>query len=101
MASSQASVAPSSPRAFHKPSHNLPLPLTSFVNRLSDVSNVAALLLDADVRLLTLLGPPGIGKTRLSIHTAATVAEHFRDGVWFVDLAPISDASLVLPAIAY
>ena len=53
------------------------------------------------MRLLTLLGPPGIGKTRLAIHTAEQVTSHFRDGVWFVDLAPITDAALVLPTIAH
>ncbi|MEZ4731548.1 MAG: tetratricopeptide repeat protein [Caldilineaceae bacterium] len=54
-----------------------------------------------DVRLLTLLGAPGIGKTRLALHSAEVMTGHFRDGVWFVDLAPLTDAAQVLPAIAY
>lgn len=81
--------------------HNLPAPMTSLINRLRDTANVAGLLQQVDLRLLTLLGPPGIGKTRLAIHTAEQVAPHFRDGVWFVDLAPLTDAALVLPTIAH
>ncbi|MEZ4866267.1 MAG: helix-turn-helix domain-containing protein [Caldilineaceae bacterium] len=86
--------------ALSTPANNLPAPLTSLVNRVHDAATVARLLTAADLRLLTLLGPPGIGKTRLAIHTAEQVATHFRDGVWFVDLAPLNDAALVLPAIA-
>lgn len=80
--------------------HNLPAPLTSFVNRTHDVASVTALLRRNDVRLLTLIGPPGIGKTRLSIHAAEALLPDFPDGVWFVDLAPITDPALVLSAIA-
>ncbi|MEZ4617338.1 MAG: helix-turn-helix domain-containing protein [Caldilineaceae bacterium] len=80
-------------RAAPTPVHNLPAPMTSLVDRVHDTAKVAELITHADVRLLTLLGPPGIGKTRLALHTAAHVAIHFHDGVWFVDLAPISDAS--------
>jgi predicted ATPase/transcriptional regulator with XRE-family HTH domain len=81
--------------------HPLPAPLTSLVNRQRDSAQVVALLSQVDVRLLTLLGPPGIGKTRLAIHTAEQLAAHFRDGVCFVDLASIMDAAQVLPAIAH
>jgi predicted ATPase/DNA-binding XRE family transcriptional regulator len=81
--------------------HNLPASMTSLVDRVRDAATVVQLLKRADVRLLTLLGPPGIGKTRLSIYTAEQLAAYFRDGIWFVDLAPINDASLVLSAIAY
>ncbi|GIV82422.1 MAG: hypothetical protein KatS3mg051_1776 [Anaerolineae bacterium] len=80
--------------------HNLPAPLTSFVDRTSHVAAVTALLRRPDVRLLTLVGPPGIGKTRLSIHAAEALLPAFPDGVWFVDLAPISDPALALAAIA-
>ncbi|ACL23616.1 ATP-binding protein [Chloroflexus aggregans] len=80
--------------------HNLPAPLTSFVNRTSDVAAVTALLRRPDVRLLTLVGPPGVGKTRLSIHAAEALLPAFPDGVWFVELAPISDPALALAAIA-
>lgn len=80
--------------------HNLPAPLTSFVSRTSDVAAITALLRRGDVRLLTLIGPPGIGKTRLSIHAAEALLPDFPDGVWFVDLAPITDPALALAAIA-
>ncbi len=81
--------------------HNFLTPMTSVVERVRDATNVARLLTQPDVRLLTLLGPPGIGKTRLCIHVARSVAGNFQDGVWFVDLAPITDAWLVLPTIAH
>ena len=100
-----ANQAPIIAASFHasppKLSHNLPAPMTSLVDRVRDADNVIQLLRRADVRLLTLLGPPGIGKTRLSIYTAEQLAAHFRDGIWFIDLAPLNDASLVLSAIAY
>jgi predicted ATPase len=54
----------------------------------------------ADVRLLTLSGPPGIGKTRLGLQIAADTRVSFADGMHWVPLAPIQDARLVLPAIA-
>lgn len=79
----------------------LPAPMTALVDRVQDTAKVVRLLTRADVRLLTLLGPPGIGKTRLALHSAEVMADHFRDGVWFVDLAPFTDATQVLPAIAY
>lgn len=80
--------------------HNLPAPLTSFVNRTQDIAAVTTLLRRPDVRLLTLVGPPGIGKTRLSIQAAKALLPDFPDGVWFVDLAPITDPALALAAIA-
>jgi predicted ATPase/transcriptional regulator with XRE-family HTH domain len=79
---------------------NLPAPLTSFVNRTRDVAAVTTLLRRGDVRLLTLIGPPGIGKTRLSIHAAEVLLPDFPDGVWFVDLTPITDPEHALAAIA-
>ena len=88
-----ASVAP-------QPPTNLPAPLTSFVDRVRELSEVQAKLRRSDVRLLTLVGPPGIGKTRLGIQATQTLLDHFADGVWFVTLAPITDPELVLPTIA-
>ncbi|GAC1350462.1 MAG: hypothetical protein NVSMB27_33210 [Ktedonobacteraceae bacterium] len=80
--------------------HNLPVQLTSFIGRGKEVAMVAQLLLRDDVRLLTLTGPGGIGKTRLGLQVAAELSEHFADGVFFVNLAPIGDPALVLPTIA-
>ncbi|GAO73816.1 ATP-binding protein [Meiothermus ruber] len=79
--------------------NNLPAPLTSFINRVQDNAAVVALLTREDVRLLTLTGLPGIGKTRLGIHAAENLLEHFPDGVWFVELAAVTEPALVLPAI--
>src|SRR5688572_30502510 len=79
---------------------SLPTPLTSFVGRENAVRTVAAYLCREDVRLLTLTGPGGVGKTRLAIQAAAELAGDFADGVRFVDLAPIVDADLVLGAVA-
>jgi len=78
----------------------VPRPSTPLVGREREVIDVARLLQQTDVRLVTLTGPGGIGKTRLAL-TIATVVQHFfRDGVVFVNLAPVSDASLVIPTIA-
>ncbi|GIV85960.1 MAG: hypothetical protein KatS3mg052_2967 [Candidatus Roseilinea sp.] len=100
-AAGELAAAPPPPRPIAAPTpHNLPAPLTSFVNRTQDSAVVTALLRHNDVRLLTLVGPPGMGKTRLSIHAAERLLPDFADGVWFVDLAPISDPALALAAIA-
>ncbi|HEX9438652.1 MAG TPA: helix-turn-helix domain-containing protein, partial [Roseiflexaceae bacterium] len=79
---------------------NLPAPITPLINRTKEIAVIRGCLGRADVRLLTLVGPPGIGKTRLSIHVAASLQSQFADGVFFVPLAPIRDPALVLPAIA-
>lgn len=73
--------------------NNLPQQTTSFVGRERELGEVKALL--AEVRLLTLLGMGGMGKTRLSLQVAAEVMAGFPDGVWFFDLAPIRDGALV------
>lgn len=75
-----------------------PAPLTSFVGRVGE----RAALIDAlgAHRLVTAVGPGGVGKTRLAQTVAADLAERFADGAWFVDLVPVSDPSMVAPAIA-
>jgi predicted ATPase/DNA-binding CsgD family transcriptional regulator/transcriptional regulator with XRE-family HTH domain len=81
---------------------NLPKPLTTFVGREADVEQVAAFLSKPGIRLLTLLGPPGIGKTRLSIEAARRLLSSgdYEDGVFFVPLAALTDGSGLAQAVA-
>jgi predicted ATPase len=75
---------------------NLPVPATPFLGREAELPEVVRLLSDDDVRLLTLTGPGGTGKTRLGLQVAAQLAERYPDGVWWIPLAPIRDPQLVL-----
>ena len=79
---------------------NLPVPATQFLGRASELEEVVSLLRDESVRLLTLTGPGGTGKTRLALQAAAEVAEDVPDGVWWVSLAPLRDPALALDAVA-
>lgn len=79
---------------------HLPAPLTTFVGREQEIINIANVLHGPDTRLMTLTGAGGVGKTRLALMVARQIADAFPDGVWFVDLAPLSDPSLVLPSVA-
>ncbi len=78
----------------------VPLPVTPLVGREAELDDVSGYLLRDDIRLVTLTGPPGIGKTRLSLHVAAQLQDAFGDGAFFVGLASISDHTLVSNAIA-
>jgi len=78
---------------------NLPAQPNAFIGRERELAETRALLERDDVRLLTLIGPGGTGKTRLALQLAAEVVEHFRNGVFFVSLAPIRDWDLVVPTI--
>src|SRR5436305_2038546 len=79
---------------------NLLSPLTPLIGREQQEREISALLLRPEVRLLTLTGAGGIGKTRLALKVAADLAEAFTHGVCLVQLAPISDAGLVVPILA-
>jgi non-specific serine/threonine protein kinase len=80
--------------------NNLPIQPTSFIGREEDLVSTRDLLSQAKVRLLTLTGPGGIGKTRLGLQLAAELSDEFKDGIFFVPLAPITDPMLVAPTIA-
>jgi predicted ATPase/DNA-binding XRE family transcriptional regulator len=84
---------------FYSPT-NLPAQPNLLIGRTADVAALRKQLLQPQTRLLTLTGPPGIGKTRLALQLAAEVREDFPDGVFLVSLAPVTDATLVLTTCA-
>ena len=77
-----------------------PHPALPLIGRNADLTLLLAMLAAPDGRLLTLTGPPGVGKTRLALAVAHAAARRFADGVVFVDLAPVQDPSLVLGQVA-
>src|SRR5207245_1716333 len=85
-------------RSLEATPNNLPQQVTSFIGRERELAEVKKLL--GTSRLLTLLGVGGIGKTRLSLQVAADALDDYPDGVWFVELAPLTDALLVPQAVA-
>jgi len=86
---------PAAPR----PASNLPISPTPLIGREPELAALAGLLRDPQCRLLTLVGPGGIGKTRLAIAAAAAQREAFADGVFFVSLASIASPRFIVPAI--
>src|SRR5262249_23504277 len=89
-------------RALRARRTNLPVPPTELIGREHEVAAVSEQLRGGKARLLTLTGPPGVGKTRLAIAAAGTaeVSASFVDGVFFVPLAPLANPALVPAAIA-
>lgn len=79
---------------------NLPLTVTSLIGREREIALVREYLSSPNIRLVSLVGPPGIGKTRLSIEAARAVLADFPDGVFFVALAPLDDPSLLVPSVS-
>lgn len=90
----------STPALPQQPRSNLPATFTSLIGRDKDIAAVQDYLTNPEIRLVTLIGAPGIGKTRLSIASANQSLTHFPDGVFFVALAPLDHSSLIPSAIA-
>jgi predicted ATPase/transcriptional regulator with XRE-family HTH domain len=82
------------------PRSNLPASLTSLIGREHEIASVHEYLWNPSIRLVTLIGPPGIGKTRLSIEAARTELSDFPDGVFLIALAPLEDPNFIAPTIA-
>jgi predicted ATPase len=79
---------------------NLPLQPTSFIGRTDELAEIGALLADPVCRMLTLVGPGGVGKTRLALQAAAEAQDQFADGACFVALQPVTSTEFLVPAMA-
>jgi predicted ATPase/class 3 adenylate cyclase len=75
------------------PPHNLPFPMTSFIGREREIKDIRKIL--SESRLVTLIGSGGVGKSRLAIEVGHQVLNEYSNGVWLVELAPLSDSSLL------
>jgi predicted ATPase/DNA-binding SARP family transcriptional activator len=100
-ASSVISVANWSGKTESRPASNLPTTSTKFIGRQQELNQIAALLSNPDCWLLTLLGPGGIGKTRLAAEAGQAQIDHFPQGVFFISLSSIEDERSISPAIAH
>jgi len=78
---------------------SLPTSLTSMLGRERESARLIQMSTDPNIRLISIVGPPGVGKTRLALHVAEELQRTFSDGVWFVNLMPIHDEELIIPAI--
>lgn len=78
---------------------NLPFPATSLIGREQEIGEIRGYLIRADIRLVTLVGPPGIGKTRLSVEVARNLTSKYSNSVFFLAMSSLDDPSLVIPAI--
>src|SRR5262245_56923704 len=92
--------APPVQRAAPTPSHNLPSQLSTFIGRADELAQIAKWIDNPACRLLTLVGPGGIGKTRLALQAASEQGGHWTHGVWLVPLAPLNTPDLLPAAIA-
>lgn len=95
-----AAYTPVPGRPAPRRANSLPVPLTPLVGRAQEVTAICSLLLDPDVRLVTLTGAGGMGKTRLAIQAATELGEQFVDGSRFVPLAALESADALAPTIA-
>jgi predicted ATPase/transcriptional regulator with XRE-family HTH domain len=93
-------LTPDAPAQAESAPAPLPIAFTPLLGRERESDALWEMLRRADIRLVTLVGPPGVGKTRLAIHAAEHAASWFPDGVIFADLAPVTRAEEVIPAIA-
>ena len=99
-ASPQAvTVGRPSSAAHQLPNPNLPAPLASLLGRVDELDKLRTVLLDPGVRLITLLGPPGVGKTSLALELARLGQQHFGDGAFWIDLSAVDEPALVPAAL--
>ena len=80
--------------------NNLPVQVTPFVGRESEIEALSKLSLDPDLSLISIIAPGGMGKTRLALELGERILDRFQNGVFFVELAPISDSGNIIPAVA-
>src|ERR1700676_3672582 len=92
---------PSPDEGLRLPRHHLPTPLTPLIGREQDAAAVCVLLQRSEVRLVTLKGAGGVGKTRIALQVATDLPGSFADGGCFISMASLRDPDLVLPTVAH